>query len=416
MIQILTFTTLYPDSTRPAHGVFVENRLRHLLAAGHVSSRVVAPVPWFPFQSAIFGNFARYCRVPAHEFRLGIDVAHPRYPLIPACGMSTAPWLMAMAVKPLIQRTIAGGYNFDIIDAHYFYPDGVAAAILGRLLHKPVVITARGTDINYIPRYYWPRRMILWASCRAAAIITVCEALKNTLVNLGVSENKITVLRNGVDLHTFKPPEDRDTLRASLGMKGPTLLSVGGLIPRKGHDRVILALRHLPEASLSIIGEGPERNKLETLARENGLGDRITFLGRVEHNRLPDHYGAADLLVLASSREGWANVLWKRWLVEPRSSQPIFGVLRSGQFSGSRRAGGQPRSVRPGAGNKPIALQPSRPLSHEALCGAVRLESDHAGPDCALRPNYQSVERTWRRARWALGYARRISARTAQSS
>ena len=309
LIKLLTFTTLYPDSTRPTHGIFVENRLRHLVAAGKVASRVVAPVPWFPLKRSIFGSYTKYASVPRKEVWHGIDVEHPRYPLVPKIGMTAAPWLMAAALKLVLSRIIEDGYDFDIIDAHYFYPDGVAAVMLGRALDKPVVITARGTDLNLIPRYYFPRRMIQRAARDCAAIITVCQALKSKLTQLGVADTKVTVLRNGVDLTLFMPPTDRQTLRKRLELTNKTLLSVGNLVPLKGHDISIASLRHLPGHSLMIAGEGPEREKLQKLAARIGVGERVRFLGRVKHEGLPEYYGAADALVLASSREGWANVL-----------------------------------------------------------------------------------------------------------
>jgi teichuronic acid biosynthesis glycosyltransferase TuaC len=116
--------------------------------------------------------------------------------------------------------------NFDIIDAHYFYPDGVAAIMLGLSFDKPVIITARGTDINLIPRHAIPRRQIQYAARKAAGIVAVSQALADALVELGVPAERITVLRNGVDLETFRPG-NRDHARIALGVRGPTLLSVG---------------------------------------------------------------------------------------------------------------------------------------------------------------------------------------------
>lgn len=308
-MKILTFSTLYPDSTRPGHGIFVENRLRHLLADGAVQARVVAPVPWFPFKHARFGDYAHYARVPDREIWNGVSVEHPRYLLMPKIGMSMAPVLMASAVKKTVRHILEREFQFDLIDAHYFYPDGVAAAMIGRALRKPVVITARGTDLNLIPEYLWPRRMIQWAAAQSAGMITVCQALKDVLTGLGVAERRITVLRNGVDLKLFHPPADRSALRAKLGLHGTTLFSVGYLIARKGHELVIQALKQLPEATLLIAGEGPERERLGVVARQAGVAERVQFLGRLGYLQLADYYGAADVLVLASSREGWANVL-----------------------------------------------------------------------------------------------------------
>jgi len=78
---------------------------------------------------------------------------------------------------------------------------------------------------------------------------------------------------------------------------------------RKGHDLIIEALRALPEHTLLIAGDGPERAALEQAAAHHGVTSRVRFLGLVPHDDLPALYGAADALVLASDREGWPNVL-----------------------------------------------------------------------------------------------------------
>lgn len=308
-MRLLTFSTLYPNAIRPLHGIFVETRLRHLVAGGGIGARVVAPVPWFPADRPVFGRYAAYARVPRREHRHGLDVLHPRYPVLPKVGMTAAPWLLYRASLPVMTALADRGEGFDVIDAHYFYPDGVAAVMLGRKLGKPVTITARGTDLNLIADYPVPRRLILTAASRADGLITVCRALKDRLVALGIDESRVRVLGNGVDLDRFRPPGDRDALRARLGFGGPTILSVGHLIPRKGHDLVIGALPRLPGVTLVIAGSGPQETALRTLARTLGVADRVRFAGAVAHEEMPALYGAADALVLASSREGWANVL-----------------------------------------------------------------------------------------------------------
>ncbi len=307
-MKLLTFSTLFPNAEQPNHGIFVETRLRYLLASGKAQARVVAPIPWFPSSSPRFGNYARFAKVPKSDQRHGIDILHPRFAIVPKIGMNMAPLLMAQAVKPVIGRIIDEGYDFDVLDAHYFYPDGVAAVMLGKYFNKPVVITARGTDINLIPQFRLPRKMILWAARNASGIVTVCNALKDEMVDLGVAADKITPLRNGVDLQRFQPM-DRAAARATLGLKRFTLLSVGLLDPRKAHDLIIKALPSLPDVDLLIAGSGPEKKNLEQLAQELGVADRVTLLGPVPQTELKTYYNAADVLVLASSREGWANVL-----------------------------------------------------------------------------------------------------------
>lgn len=307
-LRILTFSTLYPNAVQPSHGVFVENRIRHLAASGAVDVEVVAPVPVFPIVRHFMPAYAEAERAPAQETRHGLTVRHPRYALVPKVSMLAAPLSLYHAARRSIEEVRQDGFDFDLIDAHYFYPDGIAAAMLGRHFGRPVTITARGTDINLIPEHYWPRRMILWAARESAAMITVCTALKDGLVELGAAADKIQVLRNGVDLQTFRPV-GREAARGRLGLTAPTLLSVGHLIPRKGHDLVVQALAFLPGYYLLIAGQGPEEQRLKDIAQKIGVADRVRFLGRVAHDQLREVYTAADLLVLASSREGWANVL-----------------------------------------------------------------------------------------------------------
>ena len=309
MLRILTLTTLFPNEVQPNHGIFVLNRLSHLVASRAVSATVVAPVPWVP-ALARRGRHGRLRAVPPTERVAGLEVLHPRYPVIPRVGMSVAPWLLYAALAPLVRRLIRGEPRFDLIDAHYFYPDGVAAVWLGRALDTPVVVTGRGTDLNLIPRFALPRRLIRDAAERAAGLITVCQALKDDLARLGVAPERITVLRNGVDLERFRPG-DRAAARARFGLDPHrrTLGSVGHLIERKGHHTVIQALAHHPDTDLVIAGEGPDRAVLEALVDRLGLRARVRFLGALSQADLVGLYGALDALVLASSREGWANVL-----------------------------------------------------------------------------------------------------------
>jgi teichuronic acid biosynthesis glycosyltransferase TuaC len=308
MIRLLTFTTLYPNAKRPSHGVFVENRIRHLVASGEAMTKVVAPVPYVPAFRGMPERYRMMSDVPLREERHGIDVHHPRYFLLPKVSMLAAPLSLYLAAKRHVSRLLASGDAFDLIDAHYFYPDGVAAILLGHHFGKKVTITARGSDLSKIPQYRLPKKMIRWAAEEAAGIITVCEALKTSLVALGAQPDKIRVLRNGVDLAMFRP-SDREDARKRYGFDGTILLSVGHLIPRKGHDLAIKALQYLPEKRLVIVGDGPELANLKALAERIGVAIRVRFLGQIAHDKLPELYTAADVGLLLSTAEGWANVL-----------------------------------------------------------------------------------------------------------
>ncbi len=308
MTHVLVFSTLYPNAVQPNHGVFVENRLAHTLAQGGLDATVIAPAPYFPSRNPIFGRYAAFAAIPASETRRGVEVLHPRYLVVPKAGSRWAPRALYQAGLRAARALQAKGKVLDVIDAHYFFPDGVAAAALGRALRLPVVITARGTDLTLIPRDPRARRSITWAAQEAAACIAVCDDLRLRLLALGAPERRTLTLRNGVDLEGFTPG-DRTACRARLGLSGFVLLSVGSLIPRKGHALTIEAMRSYPDATLLIAGSGPLRGRLEALARQLGVADRVRFLGEIPHAALPDLYRAADVMVLASEREGWANVL-----------------------------------------------------------------------------------------------------------
>ena len=306
-VRILTFTTLYPNAAKPQHGVFVENRLRQLVKGGEVSARVLAPVPYFPLRGKMFGRWSVFARAPLSEVRHGIAIDHPRFLTIPKLGMTVAPFLLYAAARKSLAALLESGHRFDLIDAHYFYPDGVAAAMLGRTFGLPVTVTARGTDINVIPDYAIPGRMIRWAANRVDGLITVSTALACRLASLGIDSSRIAVLRNGIDPVMFKPmaPFKWD----GQAPPSPLALTVGNLVPLKGHDMAIKALSDIPTLHLWIVGDGPERGRLEALAGSLGVAERVTFLGAVPHERMSEVYSAASILILASEREGWPNVL-----------------------------------------------------------------------------------------------------------
>jgi len=309
-VKTLVVTTLYPSAARPVHGIFVETRLRELLKSGKVESQVIAPVPWFPLKNPRFGEYARYARTPEEETHNDIRVSHPRYFLPPAIGMNLAPYTLALSILTKAREIQRSGFDFDLIDAHYYYPDGVAAGIVARKLNKPYVVTARGTDLNLIPEYPRPRRLILETAHCAAGSIGVCKALMDRLAELGADPTKLHVMRNGVDLERFHPI-DRSEARERLKFGDERiLLSVGHLVERKGHNLAIEALASLPKNSILVIaGTGPDLAPLRELAEAKNLSNRVRFVGQVPNEQLKYWYSAADALVLFSSREGWANVL-----------------------------------------------------------------------------------------------------------
>lgn len=309
-IRTILLSTLYPSAVRPVHGIFVETRLRELLKSGQVETKVVAPVPWFPSSNPHFGAYANLASTPKTETLNGINVYHPRYFLPPKIGQNLAPFVLAAGALPTIRKLIKDGFDFDLIDAHYIYPDSVAASIIARKIGKPFTCTARGSDINVFKNFVIPRRLIQKTLQRSAANIGVCRDIVQQMEELGAPPEKSKVLRNGVDLLRFFPVH-RNKARNELNISGNglVLLSVGNLIELKGHDLVIRLLAERPQGVLVIVGSGPEENNLRRLAISLGLAQRVLFAGQQPNDQLKTYFSAADVTVLASSREGWANVL-----------------------------------------------------------------------------------------------------------
>lgn len=269
---------------------------------------MVAPVPWFPFTHPAFGRYAELARVPRSEERHGVAIRHPRYFLPPKVGLASAALSMAAAARPVVARWLSEGFDFDAIDAYYLYPEGVAAQLLGLWFGRPAVMSALGDDVITYPKYLLPRHQLRWAVARAGGVTSVCQALKDRLGEWGAPAEKVRVVLHGVDLEMFRPV-DRQAVRRRLGLEGRVLLSVGHAIERKGHHFAIEALPELPGTVLMIAGDGPWEGRLRELARSLDVERRVRFLGHVEQEALTELYGAADALVLASSREGIANVL-----------------------------------------------------------------------------------------------------------
>lgn len=312
-MKVLVFTSLFPNNIWPNHGVFVKERICAVARSGGCEIRVVAPVPYPP--PLRFGSRWMYSRVAREEMIGGIRVFHPRYFLIPKISMPFHGLMMFFSVLRLIKR-IKAEFDFDVIDAHYVFPDGLAAVLLGIVFEKPVVVTARGSDINVVAEMPLMRRLVRYTLANVAGVIAVSQALKTRIVGLGIPDRKVTVIPNGVDLEKFHPM-DKTAARQRLGLPGDkkVLLSVGGLDSVKGFDRLIQAVRILidefgaDDILLLIAGEGGLRRKLLSMVTAQSLEAHVRLVGAVPHEELRTWYSAADLFCLASRSEGWPNVV-----------------------------------------------------------------------------------------------------------
>lgn len=311
-MRVLTFTSLFPNAARPNHGVFVYQRMAAFAAREGNSVEAIAPVPWAP---PWFSGKDRsvFRHIPEMETIGSIPVHHPPYALLPKVSMPWHAWLMYRGSIGLAKR-LHKERPFDCIDGHFVYPDGKAALLVGEALGIPTVVSARGSDINLYPRFRLIRPQIQHTVVQAAGRIAVCDALKEAMRDVAGGGSDIRVIGNGVDPARFFP-SDRAEARRKLGLPegGRVIVSVAALQPVKGHDRLFRALQRLtktfPDVQLHLLGDGPLRSSLEKLAQSLLPGRQIHFRGACPNERLHDWYSAADVSCLASSREGWPNVV-----------------------------------------------------------------------------------------------------------
>ena len=302
MLRVLTLATLFPNGSRPTLGVFVERQTQALAAQPGVEVQVVAPVGLPVWPLSLHPHYAPLRPLPPGETRNGLQVHRPRYRVWPGLGTAGTARRMADTLLPLLQE-IRKVFPFDVIDAEFFWPDGPAAAALAQALGLPFSIQARGSDIHV-----WSARpgigdQIVAAGRAAGGLLAVSGALRDDMAALGMPAERIRVHHTGIDLEAFRPV-DRAAAKAALGVSGPLLVTVGGLLVRKGQDLAIAALKHVPGATLILAGDGPDRARLEGLA--SGLP--VRFPGVLPHAELPALLAAADAMVLPTVSEGLANV------------------------------------------------------------------------------------------------------------
>jgi len=311
--RVVVFTTLYPNPAQPRLGVFVRDRV--VAVAQHCPTRVVAPVlTRWPARRLDQGSAAA---VPTVERQAGLDVQHPRFTTLPGIGRAADGLLLYLQTLPAIRR-LRTEFAFDLIDAHYAFPDGAAAVLLARRFGVPVCVTLRGGDIDLLPQFRMRRRAIRRTLQRADRVFAVSEHLARGAAALGLPRERIEVVPNGIDPAKFFRV-DRRTARERLGIPEPLqmVLCVANLLAEKGQHVLIEALARLagePAPHVTIIGSdqwGKQQyaRQIARRATELGLDERVQLIGSRPQEELVMWYSAADVVVLPTFREGCPNVV-----------------------------------------------------------------------------------------------------------
>ena len=301
-LKVLVFTTVFPNGAQPVHGLFVAERLRHL--ARRAELRVVAPVAWF--------RRRRPGRAVAE-----LQAVHPAFCYLPGLLKCADGFLLFASALPAI-RAIRRQFEFDLIDAHFGYPDGVAAVLLGRWFRRPVTITLRGSELD-MARSRSRAVVMRWAIRRTARVIAVSPELGALALRLGARPDVVDVIGNGVDTARFRPL-DRAAVRRALGIEAGTklIVTVGHLASIKRFDTFLdvlqMLVREQPDVRFVIVG-GPAAASgaypKQLLARIDRLRPAgvASVTGPVPPAVVADWLNAADLFVLTSRREGSSNAI-----------------------------------------------------------------------------------------------------------
>lgn len=308
-IKVLTLTTVYPNAQEPGLGIFVRTRLRQMAEQAEI--KVMAPIPLLHYH----GGPKRGRPGPKYRWDGPIEVISPGWIHPPRAGAWNGIFLFLQVLGPMLR--IRRRFPFQIVDVHFGHPEGVAAALACLFLDQPFTVTLRGSEQLH-GRYWLRRKGMSWAFRRAARVIAVSERLRNFAIALGASPAHCVTIPNGIDTAVFHP-RDRAAARQEYGIRGSekAILSVGHLVELKGHHRIISTLPGLVGSGFDVVlliaGSRGRALDYETELRRQaaalGLAERVRFLGHLQPDSLAQLMNAVDLFCLASSREGWPNVV-----------------------------------------------------------------------------------------------------------
>lgn len=304
-LKILSTTICYPTPTNPNQGVFVRRRLEAISRLADV--RVVCPVPYFPGWSA---------KPPRDQPDAIPPVAYPTMHYVPGVLKTLDATFFDRALRRW-RRQFAGGDSFDIIDAHFVWPDGVGAAAFAWKLGVPVVVTVRGKIVSQA-RHVMRRRRIAAMLRSVDGRIAVSDSLAERVRYLAGDERQVRVIPNGIDTDVFGPADQAETRRA-LGLSGDAryVVSVGQIREIKGFDRLISALpevrRRTGEVRLILVGPGigetHYERRIARLIDKLGLREVVSMVGDKTPAEVAQYLAAADIFALATRSEGWCNAV-----------------------------------------------------------------------------------------------------------
>lgn len=317
-LHVLTLTPFYPSENDDAAGCFVAEPLDALAKAGVVNTVfAVQPVYRRSLRARECGWRAEWLRYLSLPGGLGLPTA--------------GAFLFARIVGRV--RELQKVHHIDLIHAHAPLPCGHAALLLSVELGVPYVVSVHGLDAFSTKQVSgrvgeWCRRISQRVFRSSQRVICISERVREQVLEGAGMGCRTSVVYNGVDPKMFSPGTARSGTEPSDGRQ--IILSVGNLIPIKGHDVLIRAVASLaaqfPLLTLEIIGDGPERGRLQALAQQLQIGDRVCFLGRRSRRQVASAMQRCALFALPSRYEGLGCV----YLEAMASGKPVIGCRGQG--------------------------------------------------------------------------------------
>ena len=307
-MRLLTCSSNYPNPGEPNKGIFQHRKLRAMSARADLE--IVVPVPYFTKWIPI-KKYSHFARIPRQAVLDGLTIRYPRVLVTPQVGRSLYGLTYAASLYPVVSRLVKANRP-DALLAFWAYPDGFATVLLSRLLRLPVFVGAMGCDVNALDTHLGKRAMVTWAFRNCTGALAVSRALGSAIEALGVSREKIAVVPNGLD-DAFLAQISTPRLPRPSGERVKTVLYCGWLSPEKDPVYLLEAARRLfstrPDVRLKYVGGGVLKGRIERMAADWGITDRVTLAGEARHDEIVDHMLKADVLCLPSLREGYPNVL-----------------------------------------------------------------------------------------------------------
>lgn len=309
-MNILFISSIFPEATHAARGTFNFELCAALQNAG-AEVKVIAPQPWPEVVKDKFNGNKR--GATDSIIQQGLEVHYPTYWYPPKILRGQYGRYYWNSIKQTVHATLQD-WTPDFVLSYWAHPDGEAGVRASELTGAPCAVIIGGSDVLILPDSPARKQSVINALTQSDAVITISKGLAEAVKGLGISEERILPIYQGVDTNQFQP-EDKRVARSWLGLdpERPLLLWVGRMVPVKNLEMLINACEHKANRGddfvLCLLGDGPLRPHLEKMVKEKGLDDIISFIGSVSHKDLPSWYQAADLTVLCSHSEGLPNVL-----------------------------------------------------------------------------------------------------------